>query len=181
MWYVSLFGLLALMFLFTRNRNRKKKPIAAPTKPDMLHGHDLNKWIYLGFVELSLNEDKYPVFLFADRQDHSRRSYTITGANPDWCRKYHSYVTKYLEPWTKGEFNVYTLCKDPSRWLQEYMLEHYSCEWDAKTVWWKSSDASKYKSAQTKQNKDKSPPNQGSGAQKDPVVIQVEFGKKHED
>lgn len=179
MLYVSLFGLLVLMvWLFTRKR--KTTPVVNTTRPDMLHGHDLNKWHYLGFVELTLNETEYPTFLFVNKDNYSKRSYTIGGSNPERCRKYHSYVSKHLEPWSKGEYELYTLCNSPSRWLQEFMLDKFTCEWDKETQWWKSTNAAKYKSAQNKQTK-KTPPNKGSGGQKDPVIIKVDFGKKDDE
>lgn len=169
-----------MLWLF--GKNKKKSSTQTPkVEKKILHNHNLDKWHYLGFLELKLDESVYPVFLFVDKNDHSKRSYTITGVYPDLARKYHPYVTKYIDPWTTGEYELYTFSKSPSKWLKEYMLEKFSSVWDNKTEWWVSNDNAKYQSAQKKQTSKKTPPNQGSGAKKDPVVVQVDFGKKKDE
>ncbi len=181
--FFTLVPILAFAWLIYAIKRKPKNQAAEPEpevkqESDMLHGHDLNKWHYLGYVELKLDSTEYPTFLFANKNDLNKRSYKITNDTHGYCRKNHSYVTKYLDTWTKGEYELYTLVRcSPSRWLKEYMLATYKCEWDSKTNWWKSTDSAKYTAAQKKQTK--TPPKED--AQKDPVVIQVEFGKKNED
>ena len=179
MWFLSLFGLSVLLFSWWayKRLKRKRKDVPVVNK-ELLHGHDLEKWHYLGWVELKFNETEYPVFLFLNKDDYSKRSYTITGGyDPSLVEKYHSYVTKYLEPWSKGEYELYTLCRNPSRWLNEFMLDKFGCEWDKETQWWKNTDKAKYQSAQKKQTTTRK---KTETVSEEDNVVKVEFGKKDE-
>lgn len=159
-----------------------------PEEPVILHGHDLNKWNYLGYTRCQyVNENgkitsEYPIFLFVSKNDMKRRSYYM---NSEYAEKNHTFVSKFVKPWAAGEGEIYQLiCNEgnmPGDFLKEYMLEHFSSEWDTETNWWGSSDNAKYTAANNKQKRErdnKTPPNQDSGGKKDPVVIQVDFGKQ---
>lgn len=185
---ILLVAFVPALMLYLGYRSFKQKATGAPSKsvtePDdkvMLHGHDLAKWNYLGYTRCSyVGEDgnitsEYPIFLFASKKDMKRRSYHI---NSEYVEKNHGYVIKEVKPWAAGEGDIYYLISGngnkPSDFLKEYMLEHFSCEWDTTKNWWGSSDNAKYTAANTKQKREQK--------KKETVtednVVTVEFGKQ---
>ena len=153
-----------------------------PQDKVILHGHDLDKWNYLGYTRCTyVDEDgkitgEYPIFLFASKKDMKRRSYHI---NSEYAEKNHGYVIKEVKPWAAGEGDIYYLISGkgnkPSDFLKEYMLEHYSCEWDTTKNWWGSSDNAKYTAANTKQKREQKPKTENKT---EGNVVTVEFGKQ---
>ena len=190
---ILLFTAAPASILYLGYRRFKRKMIQQTTKavvnklpdPDnevvMLHGHDLAKWNYLGYTRCTyVDEDgkitgEYPIFLFVSKKDMKRRSYHI---NSEYAEKNHGYVIKEVKPWAAGEGDIYYLISGngnkPSDFLKEYMLEHFSCEWDTTKNWWGSSDNAKYTAANTKQKREQK--------KKETVtednVVTVEFGKQ---
>lgn len=185
---ILLVAVVPALMLYLGYRSFKRKPTVAPSKsvtePDdkiLLHGHDLAKWNYLGYTRCTYVDadgnitGEYPIFLFASKKDMKRRSYHI---NSEYAEKNHGYVIKEVKPWAAGEGDIYYLINGngnkPSDFLKEYMLEHYSCEWDTTKNWWGSSDSAKYTAANNKQKREQK--------KKETVtednVVTVEFGKQ---
>ena len=155
-----------------------------PEEPIVLHGHDLAKWNYLGYTRCSyVDEDgnttsEYPIFLFVSKNDMKRRSYYISS---EYAEKNHSYMNRNVKPWAAGEGEVYQLISGkgnkPSDFLNEYMLDTFSAEWDSDTHWWGSSDKAKYNSANNKQKRErKTKPKTETKPESN--VVTVEFGKQ---
>lgn len=169
------------MFKWFKSK-KKSKPSEVKSGP-LLHGHDLDKWTYLGYTDLKLDDVVHPAFMFCSKDDLKKRSYTIKGFNADLVKKYHTYVHKYLDPWSHGENEIYHYVNHPSNHLKQWMYDYFGSVWDKETEWWKTTEQGKHHQAKVRQDRKKkdTPPNQGSGAQKDPIVIQVDFGKKNED
>lgn len=168
------------MFGWFKSKKKTKTPDVK--SGPLLHDHDLDVWTYLGYTELKLDEVNHPVFMFCSKDSLKKRSYIIKGMNAELVKKYHSYVHKYLDPWVHGENEIYHYVSHPSNDLKQWMLDYYGVYWDKETSWWATNEQSKYHQAQfrEKAKKKDTPPNQGSSGQKDPVVIQVDFGKKNE-
>ena len=184
------FALLVTACVLYFKKGRKFKKTRAPNAESadkvMLHGHNLDQWNYLGYTRCTYVDEKgditgeYPIFLFASKKDIKRRSYHITS---EYAEKNHPYMNKHVKPWAAGEGEVYRLIggegNEPGDFLKQYMLDRFGVEWDSTKNHWVSSENAKYQSEQRKQqSKRKDPPNQGSGAAKDPVVIAVDFTKK---
>ena len=168
--------------------NRPKNPDAAPAVADdrvMLHGHDMAKWHYLGYTACSYTDtdgtvaSECTVFLFVDKNDDRRRSYSIPTPGGDYFDKNHQYVLKSIKPWAAGEGEIWQLINGknnkPSDYLKEFILENYGSEWDSETNWWGSSDAAKYSSASNKQQKRKP---KATVSVLESNVVAVEFGKQ---
>lgn len=190
MWYVSLCGLLVLMFwLFTKNKKRKlDTPEVYTSDKVVLHGHDLSKWNYLGVTECSYVGENgkitssYPIFFFVDKKNEKKRSFYVA-TDLEYVKNNHTYITKYVKPWAAGESEIWRLIankrSEPSDYLREYMADKFGTVWDVSTHRWVPSNDAKYTAAKKKQTSTKKPPNQGSGGKKDPVVVQVDFRKKN--
>jgi hypothetical protein len=167
-------------------RKSIEEALHEPTDKVILHEHDLSKWNYLGYREIRFVDDnkvvteRYPIFLFADKENDKRRSYYISGNNTTYVETYHSYVAMTLKPWAAGEGPIYILISGdnacPSDYLKEYMLERFSAEWDTATNWWGSSDDAKYTSASNKQKRERKP--KEVKAVPESNVVTVEFGKQ---
>lgn len=166
--------------MFKWFKRNKTEPVNSNAK--MLHGHDLNDWSYLGTITLKYDSIEHPVFLFVSNTDLKKRSYVIKGYNAKTLKEHHNYVLKYLDPWVHGENEIYSYVDAPSNMLKQWMLDYFGVVWSYDTKWWVSNEQSKYHAAQKKEERARkeTPPNVGSGGQKDPVVIQVNFGKKDE-
>lgn len=193
LFIILLFTVVPAAILYAGYRKFKRKMIQQTTEavvnklpdPDdeavMLHGHDLSKWNYLGYTRCTyVDEDgkitgEYPIFLFASKKDMKRRSYHI---NSEYAEKNHSYVIKEVKPWAAGEGDIYYLISGegnkPSDFLKEYMLEHFSCEWDTTKKWWGTNDKAKYNSANNKQKREQ----KKKETVTDNNVVTIEFGKQ---
>ena len=190
---ILLFTAAPASILYLGYRRFKRKMIQQTTKavvnklpdPDnevvMLHGHDLNKWNYLGYTRCTYVDEngnttsEYPIFLFSSKKDMKRRSYHI---NSEYAEKNHSYMNKSVKPWAAGEGEIHHLISGdgnrPSDFLKQYMLDTFGSEWDTSTRWWGTNDKAKYTSAQNKQKRERK--------KKETVtednVVTVEFGKQ---
>ena len=169
--------------------NRKKKSDNAPAIPDdevMLHGHDMAKWNYLGYTYCYYSntdggvDSECTVFLFVDKNNEKRRSYSTPGPNGAYFDKNHSYVQQTIKPWAAGEGEIWHVISGkknkPSDYLKEVMFEKFSSEWDSETNWWGSSDNAKYTSASNKQKRERKP--KEVKAVPESNVVTVEFGKQ---
>lgn len=156
----------------------KRKPVP---KGEFLHGHDLSLWTYLGIVTLKYDSTEHPVFLFVSNTNLKKRSYIVKGPWADQVKKYHNYVLKYLDPWMHGENEIYSFMDQPSNALKQWMLDYHGHVWDHEIKWWVTNEQARYHAAQKKEerNRKENPPE--VIANNDPVVIQVNFGKKNED
>lgn len=137
------------MFNFFRKKN---KSIASNRDKIVLHGHDTAVWNFLGFVDLKYNNIFYPAFLFSRKDNSKNRSYSIPKDTHNYVKKYHTYVSKYLDPWKTGEKEIYTYVSNQSDYLKEYMLEHYTRVWNKEKDWWTKNAQSKYDQTVKKQN-----------------------------
>ncbi len=165
----------------------KKSPPRPAVQRNILHGHDLNKWNYLGYMKCEYIDEhgnttrENPVFLFAHKEDESKRSYKITGALAEDTEKYHGYVTTTLMPWKSGEGSVYALVAGesakPSDYLKGYMLEKFGCVWSDETNWWQSTSEAKHRQATIKQrsSKQRSSRKKKTETTADDNVIKVDF------
>ena len=169
--------------------NRKKKSDSAPATPDdkvMLHGHDMAKWNYLGYTYCYYSntdggvDSECTVFLFVDKNNEKRRSYSTPGPNGAYFDKNHSYVQQTIKPWAAGEGEIWHVISGkknkPSDYLKEVMFEKFSSEWDSEANWWGSSDNAKYTSASNKQKRERNP--KEVKAVPESNVVTVEFGKQ---
>lgn len=169
--------------------SRKKKSDSAPATPDnkvMLHGHDMAKWNYLGYTYCYYSntdggvDSECTVFLFVDKNNEKRRSYSTPGPNGAYFDKNHSYVQQTIKPWAAGEGEIWHVISGkknkPSDYLKEVMFEKFSSEWDSETNWWGSSDNAKYTSASNKQKRERKP--KEVKAIPESNVVTVEFGKQ---
>lgn len=161
--------------MFDFLRRKKNKIVDGRVEKQILHGHDLSVWAYLGFLELKLNNDPHPTFLFCKKDDHSKRSYSIHGDTGNYVKRHHTYVAKYLETWKNGEKDIYTYVRTPSKWLEDYMLLNYRATWDSSTDWWKTTESSKYDSAKVNQEKKKE--SESEIKKVDGNVVALSFGK----
>lgn len=190
---ILLFTFSPAAILFLGYRKFKRKMIQQTTEavvnklpdPDnevvMLHGHDLNKWDYLGYTRCTYVDEngnitsEYPIFLFASKKDMKRRSYHITS---EYAEKSHPYMNKCVKPWAAGEGEIYQLISgegnSPSDFLKQHMLDTFSAEWDTSTKWWGTSDKAKYNSAQNKQKREQ----KTKKAEPETNVVTVDFGKQ---
>ena len=176
--FLSIMLLVAIVAVRRRLKQKSSnkdegRPTSDPGR--FLHGHDLNKWHYLGYIILKLDDSEHPTFLFCDKNDFTRRSYTIIGVNRDYVKKNHGYVSKYLDPWKVGEGNIYDYARDgQSTWLKDYMLKKYAVTWDNTKRWWVGTNESTYNHAKGKQKADKTARTTESSS--DSNVITVDFG-----
>lgn len=161
------------MFNFFRKKN---KSVASNPDKMVLHGHNLAVWNFLGFLDLKYNNISYPVFLFSRKDNSKKRSYSIPNDTGNYVKKYHTYVSKYLDPWKIGEKKIYTYVSNPSDYLKEYMLEHYACVWDQEKNWWTTNAQSKYDQTVKKQNNSmKTESSVQVKSEPDTNVVKVEF------
>lgn len=169
--------------------NRKKKSDSVPATPDdkvTLHGHDMAKWNYLGYTYCYYSntdggvDSECTVFLFVDKNNEKRRSYSTPGPNGAYFDKNHSYVQQTIKPWAAGEGEIWHVISGkknkPSDYLKEVMFEKFSSEWDSETNWWGSSDNAKYTSASNKQKRERKPKEVKTVPESN--VVTVEFGKQ---
>lgn len=169
--------------------SRKKKSDSAPATPDdkvMLHGHDMAKWNYLGYTYCYYSntdggvDSECTVFLFVDKNNEKRRSYSTPGPNGAYFDKNHSYVQQTIKPWAAGEGEIWHVISGkknkPSDYLKEVMFEKFNSEWNSETNWWGSSDNAKYTSASNKQKRERKPKEVKVVPESN--VVTVEFGKQ---
>jgi hypothetical protein len=177
-----------MKFWFNRPRNTVETPKIEPKPKVMLHGHDLEKWNYLGYTTCSYVSDSrnitssYPIFFFVDKNDLKRRSYFVSGDSSGYVERTHTYINRMVKPWAAGEGSIYGVVHNskgeaaPSDFLKEYMLEHYKATWNSEACWWDVTDQAKYSAATKKQSKKTAEsPNVKS---EDGNVVTLEFGKQ---
>lgn len=160
----------------------KKKGSTPKKQKNMMHGHDLDEWHYLGYTVMIWGSQKCAAFLFCKKDDYDVRSYKLESKADDTIIKYHPYISRTLIPWTKGEWEIYSLQGKNSyvsKWLQSYILDTFKSVWDPDTGWWVSTDASKYASASTKQKTEKKKTVDKNSETTDNVV-KVDFTKGNE-
>lgn len=170
------------------SKKKESTVVIEPTNKVILHGHDLDKWNYLGYTSCKYVDEngkttgEYPIFLFVDKNNDKRRSYSIPSDLTGYVEKTHGFVIKLVKPWAAGEGSIYQPIQGqnnkPSDYLKEYMLEQFNCEWDTATNWWGTSDKAKYNSAQDKQKRERKAKEDKPDIKVDNNVVTVEFGKQ---
>jgi hypothetical protein len=169
--------------------SRKKKSDDATVIPDdkvTLYGHDLDRWNYLGYTycyysdtDGSVSSD-CTIFLFVDKNNEKRRSYSIPTPGGEYFDKNHKFVLQSIKPWVAGEGEIWHMIRgkknQPSDYLKEFILEKFSSEWDTETNWWGSSDSAKYTTANNKQKRERKPKEVKTVPESN--VVTVEFGKQ---
>ena len=150
-------------------KSKKKEETYTP----MLHGVNLNKWHYLGKINLTFTSgSSCMAFLFAKKDNLDIRCYKLPTDIAGFFKENHSFIINALDTWVIGEKELYSYVKlEPSKWLSEYMLNTYNSVWDTSTNWWVSSENAKYNKSVTQQKKTKP-------IEKDNAVIQVDFRGK---
>lgn len=175
---------MSVGFLRLKKKTKSETVNANPAEPDdkvTLHGHDLDKWNYLGYTRCTYVDEngnttsEYPIFLFSSKKDMKRRSYHIAS---EYAEKSHPYMNKCVKPWATGEGEMYQLISgegnSPSDFLKQHMLDTFGAEWDTSTRWWGTSDKAKYTSAQNKQKRER----EKKETVTEDNVVTVEFGKQ---
>lgn len=179
-----------MKFWFSRKKKSDNDSVMTelvmPDDKVMLHGHDMAKWNYLGYTYCYYSntdggvDSECTVFLFVDKNNEKRRSYSTPGPNGEYFDKNHSYVQQTIKPWAAGEGEIWHVISGkknkPSDYLKEVMLEKFSSEWNSETNWWGSSDDAKYTSANNKQKRERKP--KEVKAVPESNVVTVEFGKQ---
>jgi hypothetical protein len=174
----------------------KKEAISIESEGDRwLHGMDLEKWNYLGLNRITVvaNVDKVgeletgsaTVYFFSEFLDDDSRKYIIIDHHPNSGRDYknHPWILEVAEIWRIGEDALYRpIGENPSRYLQDYMLENYKAVWRERENgrwWWQQTEDAKYTAASTKQKANTAEETKPEVTQTDDEkVITVEFGKK---
>jgi hypothetical protein len=179
-----------MKFWFSRKKKSDNDSVMTelvmPDDKVMLHGHDMAKWNYLGYTycyysdtDGSVTSD-CTVFLFVDKNDDKRRSYSIPTPGGDYFDKNHQFILTSIKPWAAGEGEIWHMIKGkknkPSDYLKEVILDKFGSEWDSATNWWGSSDDAKYTSASNKQKRERKP--KEVKAVPESNVVTVEFGKQ---
>lgn len=176
------------MRIWFKRKDKNDSPVTTLTRePEdkvILHGHDLDKWNYLGFTRCTYVDEngnttsEYPIFLFVSKNDMKRRSYHITSEHVE---KNHPYMNKNVKPWAVGEGEIYHLINGagnyPSDYLKEYMLDRFGAEWDTETNWWGTTDKAKYNSAQNKQKRERKEKPKAE-TKPETNIVTVDFGKQ---
>lgn len=157
----------------------------ATTERNVLHGHDLAKWNYLGYSTCSYigsTGETYrenPIFFFVAKDNEKKRSYKLVGPSAEDTEKNHSFVNLSVKPWKSGEGSIYGLISGeaarPSEYLKGYMLEKFGCQWSTETHWWATSSSAKYEQATSKQTTTKKTSVKKKATEKDNNVIKVDF------
>ena len=151
------------------------------TDSKYLHGVNLDKYHYLGFVTLKFDEVENNVFQFCNKENFQDRKYVVKGLNADECKKYHHYVTKLIDPWSIGENEIYHyVYNGRSKFINEYMLEHFNSVWSEEKKWWISTEESKMNGATLRQKKEKATKASKTDVVSDTIsnIITVDFKKK---
>lgn len=123
-----------------------KAKIESNTKePDnILYGHDLSVWNYLGIGEISFGENddilyKAQVFYFEDKLIPENRSIHLVcqeKARNSFINNHEYYITCVV-PWLAGEDQKFSFINfRPSNYLEKYMQETYSEKWNDSTKCW---------------------------------------------
>ena len=100
---------------------------------NVFYGHDMSKWDYLGFVNVTWVGNKYPVFFFKHKTKNLRSYY----ADP-FLQK-HGRINLHksrLEAQKKGLFPIYYLIEIPSSFLHDMMEKENGWVWSNKEKWW---------------------------------------------
>jgi hypothetical protein len=109
---------------------------------DMFMGHDLNKWLYLGYAEIAFEYretkgiDYGKVYYFYRKDNSKTRSFYVW---PRWFKR-HQYVQGTMVEWKKGFRNLSNGLTRPLPDLQKIVLEQHNKVWDDATEWWKPVD-----------------------------------------
>jgi hypothetical protein len=172
---------------FSHNKKSDNAPAISDDRV-MLHGHDLDRWNYLGYTYCYYSDtdgnvsSECTIFLFVDKNNEKRRSYSIPTPGGDYFDKNHKFVLLSIKPWVAGEGEIWHMIKgkknQPSDYLKEYILEHFSSEWDSTTNWWSSSDSAKYTTASNKQKRERKTKDIKTEIKPNSNVVTVEFGKQ---
>lgn len=133
------------MFRWLRKRNEAKrqfmKDVAAAEAAPRLHGVNLVDWAYLGRTIVAytndLGRDEATVFSFCLRNDTDKRKFVVMPRSKYTEFDRHPWVMEHAALWKIGERELWaTVANEPSRWLQEHMLERFNEVWCHETNWW---------------------------------------------
>lgn len=174
------------MFGLFKRKSTEAVAMSEPTDKVMLHQHDLSEWNYLGYTHCYYSDtdgsvtSECTIFLFVDKNNEKRRSYSIPTPGGDFFEKNHKFVLLSIKPWVAGEGEIWHMIKgkknQPSDYLKGYILEKFSSEWDSETNWWGSSDSAKYTTANNLQKRERK--SKEAKAIPNSNVVAVEFGKQ---
>lgn len=118
------------------------------SKLNVLHGHDLDVWDYLGWTEIRFDGVPNSIHFFWKKGKEDVRSYVLTGRPSSVLKaikELHRYVSDTCELWRIRENEIYIPIRNPSNFLKEYMMDHFSGVWSTERNWWVSaSDQDKY-------------------------------------
>lgn len=106
---------------------------------DILYGHNLSKWYYLGHAIISFTGTSECVVHFFESKDGSKREYKLVSnskyEDEDYYTKRHNYVSRFLIPWKAKQSNIWSLVQHPSDWSKDY-LKKKGFTWSTKKKWW---------------------------------------------
>jgi len=132
---------------FRRYRAAKRlyeEDLAKAKHAPRLHGINLLEWRYLGRTVISYSDpftkeitSSATVFGFCKMEDTNQRQFVVTPHGRHCHFDYHTWVTEHAALWAIGERSLWEIAgTEPSRWLQEHMLEEYDELWSHETNWW---------------------------------------------
>lgn len=150
-------------------------------KPNWFRNHDLNKWNYLGYSEISYSNPgeskpwaQVNVHFFQNKNDHNIRSWSLGIPSSKYVDfKNHTFL-EFAEQWRIGEEAFYKPIAHPSKYLKDQMWDIFKYVWSDKETWWVRNDQTKYEQAVKENNSKKELP---SKTETDNIV-KIEFGKK---
>lgn len=123
----------------------KKKVVV---EKNLLHGHDLNVWNYLGWTEIKYDGVPNLVYFFSQKGDDNMRSYALSGRPESILKeiaKLHQFVVNHCELWRICEHDIFVPIRNPSKFLKEWVFDNHGCVWSKEEKWWVlATDQDKY-------------------------------------
>lgn len=125
-----------------------KNPKPEPQNTNILYGHDLSKWNYIGYDQSSYADYDIAIHYF-ESLDEKRRSYHCVCVNEISLKLWRKSTKSTLsELWRTFQSPLYQCAyKDPSAYLREYMKKNFRSEWSKEKKWWIQTKKAKYEGA----------------------------------
>lgn len=132
-----MFDFLKLMFGILPKEEKKEEGLWHLE----LHGHDLNKWNYMGHSTISYNVDgiRYDsnIFFFIDKKNDYIRSYILKNGSSHIDFKHHNWIASEADTWQACERSwYYPVITEPSSYMIRRMMQEHNYVWDKKKKWW---------------------------------------------
>lgn len=149
------------MLRWLRERNAAKeqfrKDIELSEMAPRLHGVNLLEWRYLGRTVVSYvdadnrTNAQASLFSFCGVDDTDDRHFIVIPHQKYENFQYHTYVLEHAALWKIGERRLWEIVgTEPSKWLRDYMFEHFKEVWSNETNWWAADGAAPVAKKQSK-------------------------------